>query len=191
MAPVTTINEEHHAQRLRHILDAQSDVLNALNAITKVHIDRNEECIEIRYDLYTDALLFSHRGKTLAPASHPKCHCYYMVFKDIEEIINTGNTGKFGHSAARTVMYPWTTTVHHRCTVHRPNTPPRSNSPSLPAYSPKHDQGSSSSSSSEVISGLPPSLISSTHVAFLHEEDLEDFESYQRQIDQQIHADKA
>jgi hypothetical protein len=38
--------------------------------------------MEILYDLYTDALLLSHRGKTLAPASH------YMVFKDLEEIIH-------------------------------------------------------------------------------------------------------
>jgi acetolactate synthase small subunit len=36
----TIVNDEHHAQRLRHILDAQSDVLDVLNAMTKVHIDR-------------------------------------------------------------------------------------------------------------------------------------------------------
>ncbi len=81
-------SKEHHAQLLRHILDAQSDVLNALNAMTKIHIDKSDECMEILYDLYTDALLFSHRGKTLAPASHDKYHCYYMVFKDLEEIIH-------------------------------------------------------------------------------------------------------
>jgi hypothetical protein len=86
-APMTKDNEAHHAQRLQHILDVQSDVLDTLNAMTKVHIDKTDECLEIIYDLYQDALLFSHRGKHLAPASHPKYHTYYMVFKDLEEII--------------------------------------------------------------------------------------------------------
>jgi hypothetical protein len=67
MTPVTTINKVHHAQRLRHILDAQSDVLDALNAMTKVHIDRNKECIEIIYDLYTDALVFPTVANNLHP----------------------------------------------------------------------------------------------------------------------------
>jgi hypothetical protein len=88
LASITSNNEEHHAQRLRNILDVQSDVLDTLNAMTKVHVDKTSECIEILYDLYTDALLFCHRGKTLAPASHPKYHCYYMVFKDLKEIIH-------------------------------------------------------------------------------------------------------
>jgi hypothetical protein len=75
-ASVSTNKAKHHAQRLTNILDAKSDVLDALNAMTKVHIDKIDECIEILYDIYTDALLFSHRGKHLAPASHPKYHCY-------------------------------------------------------------------------------------------------------------------
>jgi hypothetical protein len=79
---------DHHDQRLRNILEAQSDVLDALNAMTKIHIDKTAECMDLLYDLYTDALLFSHRGKTLAPASHNKYHCYYMVFKDLEKIIH-------------------------------------------------------------------------------------------------------
>ncbi len=91
MTPVTSFNDEHHAQRLRHILDAQSDVLDALNAMTKVHIDRTQGCIEILYDICTDALLFSHRGKNLAPASHPKYHTYYMVFRGWH-----GDVGKIG-----------------------------------------------------------------------------------------------
>ncbi len=87
-SPLSNDSKEHHAQRLRHILDAQSDVLDALNAMIKIHIDKSDECMEILYDLYTDALLFSHREKTLAPASHDKYHCYYMLFKDLEEIIH-------------------------------------------------------------------------------------------------------
>jgi hypothetical protein len=88
-APMTKDSEEHHAQHLQHILeDVQSDVFDALNAMTKVHIDKTDECLEILYDLYQDALLFSHRGKHIAPASHPKYHTYYMVFKDLEEIIH-------------------------------------------------------------------------------------------------------
>jgi hypothetical protein len=62
-------SKEHHDQRLRNILDAPPDVLDALNAMTKIHIDKPAECREILYDQYTDALLFSHRGKPLAPAS--------------------------------------------------------------------------------------------------------------------------
>ncbi len=120
--------------------------------MTKVHIDKNEECIEILYDLYTDALLFSHRGKTLAPASHPKYHCYYMVFKGLEEIINRQYSKsqrehrKFGHSVVHTVMYPWITSVHHHHCLYNPPSPShsrsRSNSPSSPEYSPTHDQES-------------------------------------------------
>jgi hypothetical protein len=82
LVPNTKEGRAHHEQRLQNILDAQSDVLDTLNAMTKVHVDKSKECMEIIYDLYTDALLFSHRGKILAPASHPKYHCYYMVFKD-------------------------------------------------------------------------------------------------------------
>jgi hypothetical protein len=51
LAPMTKDNEQHHAQRLQHILDVQSDVLDALNAMTKVHIDKTDECLEILYDL--------------------------------------------------------------------------------------------------------------------------------------------
>jgi hypothetical protein len=42
---------DHHDQRLRNILDAQSDVLDALNAMTKIHIDKTAECMDILYDL--------------------------------------------------------------------------------------------------------------------------------------------
>ena len=72
LVPTTKEGREHHAATLQSILDAQSDVLDKLNAMTKVHVDRSKECMEIMYDLYTDALLFSHRGKNpcsfIAPA---------------------------------------------------------------------------------------------------------------------------
>jgi hypothetical protein len=79
LAPMVKDKEEHHAQRLKHILDVQSEVLDALNAMTKGQIDKTDECLEILYDLYQDALLllFSYRGKNL---SHPKYQTYYMVF---------------------------------------------------------------------------------------------------------------
>ena len=151
MAPVTSVNEEHHTQRLRHILDVQSDVLDALNAMTKVHIDKSPECIEILYDLYTDALLFSHRGKHLAPASHPKYHTYYMVFKDLEEIINRQYSKAFReHKKIRSLSCPHCDVPLDYYSSPPPMyDPPRSDSPQSPAYTPTKDEDTSSTSSSE------------------------------------------
>jgi hypothetical protein len=145
LVPNTKEGRAHHAQRLQSILDAQSDVLDTLNAMTKVHVDKTKECMEIIYDLYTDALLFSHRGKNLAPASHPKYHCYYMIFKDLEELIHRQySKSQREHTKIRTLCCPY-------CDVpldyfksppppyDPPSNPPaplRSDSPSSPRYSP-------------------------------------------------------
>ena len=159
MAPVTSVNEEHHTQRLRHILDVQSDVLDALNAMTKVHIDKNPECIEILYDLYTDALLFSHRGKHLAPASHPKYHTYYMVFKDLEEIINRQYSKALReHKKIRSLSCPHCDVPLDYYSSPPPMyDPPRSESPQSPAYTPTKDDDTSSTSSSEGVPEAPKS----------------------------------
>jgi hypothetical protein len=183
LVPNTKEGRAHHAQRLQSILNAQSDVLDTLNAMTKVHVDKTKECMEIIYDLYTDALLFSHRGKNLAPASHPKYHCYYMVFKDLEEIIHRQySKSQREHTKIRTLCCPY-------CDVQldyfksppppydpptNPPEPPRSDSPSSPQYSPRPGSSPSSSSSSDDGIPEPPKLISSTHVALLGEEDLDD-----------------
>ena len=162
MAPVTSVHDEHHAQRLRHILDAQSDVLDALNAMTKVHIDRTQECIEILYDVYTDALLFSHRGKNLAPASHPKYHTYYMVFKDLEEIINRQYSKALReHTKIRSLSCPHCDVPLNYFSspppMYDPPTKTRSSSPQSPAYSPTKDDDTSSTSSTEGVPEAPKS----------------------------------
>ena len=160
LAPITSINEEHHANRLRNILDVQSDALDSINAMTKIHVDKTPECIEILYDLYTDALLFCHRGKHLAPASHPKYHCYYMVFKDLEEIINRL------YSKAQREQKKITALSCPYCDVpvdyfnspppeYNPPSPPRSKSPQSPAYSPTNNDDSTSTSSSEGVPEAP------------------------------------
>ncbi len=207
MALVTSVNDEHHAQRLRHILDAQSDVLDALNTMTKVQFDRNQECIEIIYDLYTDALLFSHRGKTLAPASHHKYHTYYMVFKDLEEIINRQySKSRREHNKIKSLSCPYCdVSLDYYSSpppMYDPPTTTRSNSPQSPAYSLTKDDESSSTSSSEGIPAPPPPLISSTHVALLHDEDLDDLnlkhldihkilKATNDQLTSEIHVDRA
>jgi hypothetical protein len=184
LAPNTKEGREHHAQRLQSILDAQSDVLDTLNAMTKIHIDKSKECIEIIYDLYTDALLFFHRGKNLAPASHPKYHCYYMVFKDLEEIIHRQySKSQREHTKIRTLCCPY-------CDVpldyfkspppnydppNNPPAPPRSRSSTSPPYSPARASSSSSSSSEDDdIPTPPPQLVSSTPVALLGDDDKDD-----------------
>ena len=160
LAPITSINEEHHANRLRNILDVQSDALDSINAMTKIHVDKTPECIEILYDLYTDALLFCHRGKHLAPASHPKYHCYYMVYKDLEEIINRL------YSKAQREQKKITALSCQYCDVpvdyfnspppeYNPPSPPRSKSPQSPAYSPTNNDDSTSTSSSEGVPEAP------------------------------------
>ena len=130
--------------------------------MTKVHIDKSPECIEILYDLYTDALLFSHRGKHLAPASHPKYHTYYMVFKDLEEIINRQYSKAFReHKKIRSLSCP-------HCDVpldyysspppmYDPPTTTRSDSPQSPPYTPTKDENTSSTSSSEGVPEPPKS----------------------------------
>ena len=189
LVPKTKEGREHHAATLQSILDAQSDVLDTLNAMTKVHVDRSKECMEIIYDLYTDALLFSHRGKILAPSSHPQFHCYYMVFKDLEEIIHRQySKSQREHTKIRSLCCPY-------CDVpldyfkspppsydppHNPPSPPSSSSKSRssPEYSPTKAFSSSSSSSSdtedEQVPEPPPKIASSTHVALLDEKDIDD-----------------
>ena len=189
LVPNTKEGREHHAARLQSILDAQSDVLDTLNAMTKVHVDRSKECMEIIYDLYTDALLFSHRGKNLAPSSHPQFHCYYMVFKDLEEIIHRQySKSQREHTKIRSLCCPY-------CDVpldyfkspppsydppNDPPSPPSSKSRSSPEYSPTKAFSSSSSSSSdtedEVIPAPPPKIVSSTHVALLDEDDIDNLD---------------
>ncbi len=156
---VTSINEEHHARRLRNILDVQSDALDSINAMTRVHVDKTTECIEILYDLYTDALLFCHRGKTLAPTSHPKYHCYYMVFKDLEEIINRiYSKAQREHKKIQALSCPYCDIpldyFHSPPPEYNPPSPPRFQSPQSPAFSPTKDDDSSSTSSSEA-EGVP------------------------------------
>jgi hypothetical protein len=145
--------------------------------------------MEIIYDLYTDALIFSHRGKILAPSSHPQFHCYYMVFKDLEEIIHRQySKSQREHTKIRSLCCPY-------CDVpldyfkspppsydppHNPPSPPSSSSKSRssPEYSPTKAFSSSSSSSSdtedEQVPEPPPKIASSTHVALLDEKDIDD-----------------
>jgi hypothetical protein len=171
--------QHHHAFRLRHFLDAQPDVLDALNAMTEIHIDTSVECIQIMYDLYMDALNFSHRGKTMAPASHPQYHCYYLVFKDLEEIINRQySKAQRQHEKMKKLCCPYYEVPidYFRSPPPLYNPPPRprsrspSKNPSFPAYSPTA-KSSSLSSSTDGIPSLPPPRIvrSRTHVALLNE----------------------
>jgi hypothetical protein len=161
--------QNHHALRLRHILDAQSDV--ALNAMTKIHIDTSVECIQIMYDLYMDALNFSHRGKTLARASSssPQYHCYYLVFKDLEEIINRQySKAQRQHEKMKKLCCPY-------CEAPRPKSQSPRPSPSSPAYSLTVKSSSSSSSSDGIPSPQPPRIVRSrTHVALLDETETDD-----------------
>jgi hypothetical protein len=178
LAPMTKDNEQHHAQRLQHILDVQSDVLDALNAMTKVHIDKTDECLEILYDLYQDALLFSHRGKHLAPASHPKYHTYYMVFKDLEEIIHRQySKAQREQAKIKALCCPY-------CDIHLDyfSSPPPSYNPPVTEKSPKPASPrrasppytpTSDTSDDDDIPNPPPRIVSSTHVALLGEEDLD------------------
>jgi hypothetical protein len=161
-APITSNNEEHHAHRLRNILDIQSDALDAINAMAKVHVDKTTECIEILYDLYTDALLFCHRGKHLAPASHPKYHCYYMVFKDLEEIINRlYSKAQRQQKKIQALSCPYCDVpldyFHSPPPEYNPPSPPRSQSPQSPAYSPTKTDDTDTSSSSDNIPTAPKS----------------------------------
>jgi hypothetical protein len=183
LVPNTKEGRAHHEQRLQNIIDAQSDVLDTLNAMIKVHVDKSKECMEIICDLYTDALLFSHRGNTLSPASHPKYHCYYMVFKDFEELIHRQySKSQREHTKIRTLCCPY-------CDVSldyfksppppydpssNPPEPPRSYSPTSPRYSPDQGSPSSSSSSDDGTIPDPPNIVSSTHVAPLGDKDLDD-----------------
>ena len=155
--------------------------------MTKVHVDKSTECIEILHDLYTDALLFCHRGKTLAPASHPKYHCHYMVFKDLEEIINRiYSKAQREQKKIQALSCPY-------CDVpldyfnspppeYNPPSPPRSQSPQSPAFSPTKDDDSSSTSSSEGVPEAPkapkPSLLT-----ILQNHDLEELNLQHLDID--------
>jgi hypothetical protein len=195
LAPVTSINAEHHEHRLRNILDVQSDVLDSINAMTKVHVDKTQECIEILYDLYTDALLFCHRGKHLAPASHPKYHCYYMVFKDLEEIINRiYSKAQRAQKKIQALSCPY-------CDIpldyfnspppeYNPPSRPRSQSPQSPAFSPTQDDDSSSTSSSEGVPDAPhprqPSLLT-----ILEDHDSDDIQLQHLDIDKILKATHA
>jgi hypothetical protein len=176
----------HHAVRLRHILDAQSDVLDALNAMTKIHIDTSVECIQIMYDLYMDALNFSHRGKTLAPASNPQYHCYYLVFKDLEEIINRQySKAQRQHEKLKKLCCPYCEVPidYFRSPPPLYNPPPRPKSASprrassSPEYSPTAQNSSSSSSSDGIPSPPPPRIVRScTHVALLDKDEADDLQ---------------
>jgi hypothetical protein len=193
---------DHHTQRLRNILDAQSDVLDALNAMTKIHIDKTAECMDILYDLYTDALLFSHRGKTLAPASHNKYHCYYMVFKDLEEIIHRQySKAQREHRKIASLNCPYCdlpvdyfrspppdynppkrTLKDKRSRSRSVSRSPQQGSPQSPRYLPTGDASSSSSSSSS--DGIPPPPkmpAPSTHVALLNLNDNDNIHDLQLQ----------
>jgi hypothetical protein len=194
-SPLSNDSKEHHAQRLRHILDAQSDVLDALNAMTKIHIDKSAECVEILYDIYTDALLFSHRGKTLAPASHNKYHCYYMVFKDLEETIHRK------YSKAQREHKKIADLCCQYCDLPidyfrspppeynppkeqetRPRSRSRTRSPTSPRYSPTGARSESSSSSdSDDIPPSPKMPKPSTHVALLNLNDGDNINDLQLQ----------
>jgi hypothetical protein len=190
----------HHAQRLRNILDAQSDVLDALNAMTKIHIDRTAECMDILYDLYTDALLFSHRGKTLAPASHTKYHCYYMVFKDLEEIIHRQYSKALReHKKIASLACPYCDLPIDYFRSPPPDYDPpnrQSNdkrsrsrtrspkpcSPQSPRYSPTGNASSSTSSSSSDDLPPPPKMPPpTTHVALLNLNDNDNINDLQLQ----------
>ncbi len=101
--------------------------------MTKVHVNKTKECMEIIYDLYIDALLFSHRGKNLAPASHPNQIPLLLLGSTWSSRITkksyidntrsrSENIPKFVHSAARTVMCHLTTSSHHHhTTIHQPS----------------------------------------------------------------------
>jgi hypothetical protein len=94
----------HHDQRLRNILDAQSDVLDTLNAMTKVHIDKTDECMEILYDLYTDPMMFSHRGKILAPSSHSKYHIATTWSLKTSKRSSTANIQRHNESIRKSLL---------------------------------------------------------------------------------------
>ena len=106
-----------------------------------------------------------------------------MVFKDLEEIIHRQySKSQREHTKIRTLCCPY-------CDVQldyfksppppydppsNPPEPPRPQSPSSPQYSPRPASSPSSSSSSDDGIPEPPKLVSSTHVALLGEEDLDD-----------------
>jgi hypothetical protein len=194
----------HHDQRLRNILDAQSDVLDTLNAMTKVHIDKTDECMEILYDLYTDAMMFSHRGKILAPSSHSKYHCYYMVFKDLEEIINRQySKAQREHKKIATLNCPYCDlpvdyyrtspppdydppkrTTHKKHAKSRSGSrSPKRCSPQSPQYSPTGVDATASSSSSSSDDLPPPPRMPppTTHVALLNLNDNDNINDLQLQ----------
>jgi hypothetical protein len=199
LAPITSINEEHHANRLRNILDVKSDVLDTINAMSKVHVDKTEECIEKFYDLYTDALLFCHRGKTLAPASPPKYHCYYMVFKDLEEITNRlYSKTQREQRKIQALSCPYCDVpldyYNSPPPTYNPPSPSRSltrsKSPQLPAFSPTKDDDSSSTSSSEGVPAAPPPLQPSL-LTILKDDDIEDLNLQHLEIDKILRATNA
>jgi hypothetical protein len=153
--------------------------------MTKIHIDKTAECMDILYYLYTDALfLFSHHGKTLAPASHNKYHCYYMVFKDLEEIIHRQYSKaqrKYKKIASLNCPYCDLPIDYFRSPPPDYNPPKRqvkdkrsrfrsvSRSPQSPRYSPTGAASSSSSSSSSDGIHPPPKMPApTTHVALLN-----------------------
>ncbi len=154
--------------------------------MTKIHIDTSVEYIQIMYDLYMDALNFSHRGKTLAPASNPQYYRYYLVFKDLEEIINRQySKAQRQHEKMKKLccLYCEVPIDYFRSPPPLYNPPPRrrsrspSKSPSSPAYSPTAKSSSSSSSSDGIPSPPPPRIVRSrTHVALLNEIEADDLQ---------------
>ena len=99
-----------------------------------------------------------------------------MFFKDLEEIIHRQySKSQREHTKIHSLCCPYCDVpLDYFKSPPPPYEPPRSDSPSSPRYSPK--QGSSPSSSSSSDDGIPepPKLVSSTHVALLGEEDLDD-----------------
>jgi hypothetical protein len=151
--------------------------------MAKIHIDKSAECMDILYDLYTDTLLFSHRGKTLAPASHNKYHCYYMVFKDLEEIIRRQYSNpQREHRKIASLSCPYCDIPVDYFRSPPPDYNPAkrqlkekrsisrsvSRSPQSPRYSPTGAASSSSSSSSDGIPSPPKMPAPGTHVALLN-----------------------
>jgi len=153
--------------------------------MTKIQVDRTPECIQILYDLYIDALSFSHRGKTLAPATHSQYHTYYLVFKDLEEIIHRKHAkAQREHDKIKQLrcQYCEVPIDYFRSPGPLHNPPPRprsrsrSRSPPSPAYSPTSRRSSSSSSSFDWVPSPPTRRPSSTHVALLQAKDVDDLE---------------
>jgi hypothetical protein len=139
--------------------------------MTKIQVDRTPECIQILYDLYIDALSFSHHGKTLATATHSQYHTYYLVFKYLKEIIHRQYAkAQQEHNKIKQSSGP----LH--IPPPRPQSRSRSRSPPSPAYSPTSRRSSSSSSSSDGIPSPPTRLQSSTHIASLQAKDVDDLE---------------